>query len=170
MQFNDIFNEQLVGRKSNKMDTLKQAGIIIAGLILGFVAMSVPALQGFLVFVLAVIVVGIVFLVRRFNVEYEYVFTNGDFDVDKITNKSKRKRALSFNVSNIEVMVPVNNKDYARDIEQYDKMYDFTSGIVKDNTYAAICLTNGQKLKIIIEPNEKMFEAIRSYIPRKIKK
>lgn len=170
MQFNDIFNEQLVERKPNKSDTIKKVGIAAAGVVLVFLALSIQVLQAFLIPILAAVIFGVVFMMRRFNVEYEYVFTNGELDVDKIINKSKRKRALSFHVSNIEVMVPVNNKDYAREVEKFDKLYDFSSGTVQDNTYAAICDTNGQRLKIIIEPNEKMFDAIRAYIPRKIKK
>lgn len=170
MQFNDIFNEQLVARKSNKTDTFKKVGLVALGVVLMFVALSVPVLQGFIVPILVVVVVGVVFLMRRFNIEYEYVFTNGELDVDKIINKSKRKRALSFHVSNIEIMVQVDNKDHARELEKFDKLYDFSSGVNQENTYVAICDTNGQRLKIILEPNDKMFDAIKAYIPRKIKK
>ncbi len=170
MQMNDIFNEQLVQRKPNKMDMIKKIGVIVLGLLLLIVVMGVPSLAGFQLPLIIVVIIGIVFVMRRFNIEYEYVFTNGDFDVDKIINKSKRKRVVSFHVSNIEVMVPAGNKDYARDVEKFGKLYDFSSGELKDNTYIAIAESGGTRMKIIFEPNEKMFDAIRSYIPRKIKK
>lgn len=32
-----------------------------------------------------------VLMFRNLNVEYEYVFVNGDLDIDKIMNKARRK-------------------------------------------------------------------------------
>lgn len=171
MQKSDVFNEQLVSRKQNKMDTIKKVGIIIGGLVLIVLSSAIKILATFLLPLVVIIIVVELYLLRRFNIEYEYTFTNGDLDIDKIINKSKRKHVLTISVNDILVMVPVNNSDYAKEVEDYTKLYDFSSGTVKENTYAAIIRsgTDG-KIKFIIEPNEKMFKAIRSYIPRKIRK
>lgn len=170
MQINDIFNEQLVERKPNRADTVKKAGIVLAGLVLGVLIIGVPYLAGFQLPLLIVDVFAVVFFMRRFNVEYEYVFTNGELDVDKIINKSKRKRVFSIHVTNIQVMVPADSNDYAKEVENFSKQYDFSSGTVKENTYIAMCDDKNVRTKVVFEPNEKMFDAIRSYIPRKIKK
>lgn len=170
MQINDIFNEQLVSRKSNKADGLKKAGVIIVGVLLGLLVIGIPSLAALQLPILVGVIVLVVFVLRRFNVEYEYVFTNGELDIDKIINKSARKRVFSIHVSNIEVMVAADNKDYAREVENFTKSFDFSSGTIKENTYIAICDANKVRTKFTFEPNEKMFDAIRSYIPRKIKK
>jgi hypothetical protein len=166
----DIFNEQLITRQQNSKDLLKKIGFIVAGFVILGLTMVLPIISGFFPVILVVVVIGEVFLLRRFNVEYEYVFTNGDFDVDKIINKSKRKRTLSVNVNQFIIMVPVMNKDYAREIESFTKVFDISSGVVNENTYAAIYELSGSRVKLIFEPNQKMFDAIRSYIPRTIKK
>ncbi|MCF8019928.1 MAG: DUF6106 family protein [Vallitaleaceae bacterium] len=170
MKVNDIFNEQLVERKQNMTDNLKKITILAGGVLFLAVAFFIPGLRG-LIYIIAIgIVFGMVVLLRRFNVEYEYIFTNGELDIDQITNKSKRKRVLSIHVDDFAIMVPVSNKDYGKDVEKYSKLYDVSSGILQDNTYAAIFDKDSRKVKLIFEPNEKMFNAIRAYIPRKIKK
>lgn len=170
MQSNDMFNEQLVERKPNRSDVIKKIGIILLGIILLVLVLGIPALESFQLPVIVVVIFAIVFFIRRMNIEYEYVFTNGELDVDKIINKSKRKHIVSIHVTKFMVMVPAGNKDFAKEVETYSKLYDFSSGTIKENTYAAIYEAGGNRVKIIFEPNDKMFAAIRSYIPRKIKK
>lgn len=167
---NDVFNEQLVARQPNQKDLIQKIGIGAGGALLIFVALSVQVLMGFIIPIIAAIVVGVVFLLRRYNIEYEYVFTNGDLDIDKIINKSKRKNAMSISVRSFETMVPVANKDYEREVSHFTKLYDFSSGTVKDNTYAVIFDKDKERVKMIFEPDEHMFKAIRSYIPRIVKK
>lgn len=167
---NDVFNEQLVARKPNQKDTLKKAGIALAGVAIIFVTLMVQVLAQFFPIILLGVIAGSVFLFRRYNLEYEYVFTNGDLDIDKIINKSKRKNALNVNVRSFETMVPVSNKDYEREVSNYTKLMDFSSGVVKDTTYAVIFEQDKNRVKMIFEPNEQMFKAIRTYIPRVVKK
>ncbi len=167
---NDVFNEQLVARRPNQKDLLQKIGIGVAGAVLIFLGMNVPALMSFVVPIIAVVIVGVVFLFRRYNIEYEYVFTNGDLDIDKIINKSKRKNALSVSVRSFATMVPVANKDYEKEVSNFTKLYDFSSGTVKENTYAVIFDRDKEHVKMIFEPDEQMFKAIRNFIPRIIKK
>ncbi|PKM65595.1 MAG: hypothetical protein CVU95_14795 [Firmicutes bacterium HGW-Firmicutes-2] len=170
MKVNDIFNEQLVERKQNMTDNLKKVTILAAGVLLLATAFLIPGLRS-LIYVIAIgIIAAIVILLRRFNVEYEYIFTNGELDIDQITNKNKRKRLLSVHVDSFMIMVPISNKDYGKDVDKYSKLYDVSSGVLHDNTYAAIFDKDSKKIKLVFEPNEKMFNAIRAYIPRKIKK
>lgn len=167
---NDVFNEQLVARKPNQKDLLKKVGIIGVGIIVIFAALTIEFLMAFIVPVIIVIIVGVVFLMRRYNIEYEYVFTNGELDIDRITNKSRRKQVLSVNVKSFETMVPAGNKNYESEISHFTKLYDFGSGTVTENTYIAIFDKDKERVKMIFEPNEQMFKAIRAYIPRIIKK
>jgi len=167
---NDVFNEQLVARGGSQKDLLKKIGISVVGALIVCVSMNIPQVATFIPMILIAVVAGIVFLFRRYNIEYEYVFTNGDLDIDRIINKSRRKSALSVNVRSFVTMVPVTNKDYEREVSNYTKLMDFSSGTVKDNTYAVIFEKDKNRVKMIFEPDEQMFKAIRSYIPRVIKK
>jgi len=167
---NDVFNEQLVARKPNQKDLLKKVGIVGVGIILIFVALTIDFLMAFIVPVIVIVVVGVVFFMRRYNIEYEYVFTNGDLDIDRITNKSRRKQVLSISVKSFETMVPAMSKNYDNEISRFTKVFDFGSGTITDQTYIVIFEQDKERVKMIFEPNDQMFKAIRAYIPRIIKR
>ena len=52
-----------------------------------------------------------VFLFRRLDLEYEYLYVNGDLDIDKIMGKQKRKRVFSMNVNDLELLDAKQNQD-----------------------------------------------------------
>lgn len=92
---NDALYEQLVTRK------LKASGIFISILVIALAAaaavLGMPFL-GFLSFIIAILIlmIGYYFIFSKFNVEYEYMILNHDFQIDAIYNKSKRKNMLQF--------------------------------------------------------------------------
>ncbi len=167
---NDVFNEQLIARQPNKKDFLKKVGIIIAGVVLILVAMMIEAITAFILPIIIIIGFLVFHFNRRLNLEFEYIFTNGDLDVDKILYKTKRKHVLSVNVKDFITMVPLSNKEYEHEVSRYTKFYDFSSGTINENTYGVIYEHGKERIKLIIEPNEQLFKAIKAYIPRVIKK
>lgn len=167
---NDVFNEQLVAKKSTPKDLMIRIGIALGGVALIAIALTVKVLLTFMVPIVIVIIFIELVLIRSLNVEFEYIFTNGELDIDKITNKSRRKQVLSVNVRSFITMVPLKGKAFEGEISQYSQVMDFSSGVVTENTYAALVDINNKRVKLIIEPNEQMFKAIRTYIPRIVKK
>ena len=107
-----------------------------------------------------------VFMFRRLNVEYEYLFLNGDLDIDKIMNKSKRKRVFSTNVKEMELFAPVNSER----LEQFknSKVINLSSGRADARLYAMIVANNGQTAKLIFEPNDTIIEGLFMLAPRKV--
>lgn len=53
---------------------------------------------------------------KMLNVEYEYIVTNGEMDVDMIQSKTNRKRLITFNCSDIEKIEP-----YVKGCDLYEK-------------------------------------------------
>ncbi|MBN2221630.1 MAG: hypothetical protein JW708_05425 [Vallitaleaceae bacterium] len=172
MGYNDVFKEQLVKKKGNSKDLLAKSGLVLAGVVLIFALGFIPVIGelGLYPILFAVIIWLEFIFLRRFNVEFEYVFTNGELDIDKIYNRSKRKHALSVDVKSFTVMVNMKMNNAKGEMGDFSKTLDFSSGEVNENTYAAIFEDNGIKTRLIFEPNETLFDAIRTYIPRKIKK
>ena len=90
----DHYNEQLVKKETEASDIAKKI-LIIAGtlLITGLCVYSVFVF-GFLP--LIVLVFGVFYLswylMTSTSVEYEYIVTNNDMDIDKIVGQRKRKR------------------------------------------------------------------------------
>ena len=85
---NDFYTEQLVKKQTDMKDILIKA-ILVSLTIVSFVVILMYPIG--LILPILMIVLD-VFMFRRLNVEYEYLFLNGDLDIDKIMNKSKRKK------------------------------------------------------------------------------
>jgi hypothetical protein len=172
MAYNDVFKEQLVKRENNGKDMMKKAGIIVGAIVLILIASMVPFITGMGLLLPLVVVIGwlAVFLIRRLNIEYEYIFTNGELDVDRIFNKSKRKRAISVDVRSFHVFVNVKHPDYKQETSNVEKTLDFSSGLENDNLYAGILDHDGKRTKLLMEPNDTLIDGIKMYIPRKVKK
>ena len=172
MAYNDVFKEQLVKREKNGKDTMKKIGIIIGALVLIIILSMIPFIIRLGLLLPLIVVIGwlAIFFIRRLNQEFEYVFTNGELDIDRIYNKSKRKRALSIDVRSIHVLINAKHPDYQQETNNIKETFDFSSGIETDNLYAAVLDHDGKRTKLLMEPNDTLLDAIKMYIPRKVKK
>ena len=102
----DLYSELLV----KKEQTVKDQAIKI--LLIFFIVFT--AIAGLLLTPLAwvlTIALGVAayFVMPLLDLEYEYVFVNGELDIDRIASKSKRKRMKSFDLAKMEIMAPVNS-------------------------------------------------------------
>ncbi|NLC20012.1 MAG: hypothetical protein GX757_12515 [Clostridiales bacterium] len=116
----------------------------------------------------AVIVIVMVYLLPKLNVEYEYIFVDGQIDFDRITGKSRRKTMLRIDMEEVEIIAiqGSHSLDPYKNI-QCVKM-DFTSGAKDAKPYIAIANKNGKKYMIAFEPNELMLTMIKQKSPRKL--
>jgi hypothetical protein len=100
----DIFIEQLVEKRPETRTKLTK--VVILGLA---AALSALCMAAFLLTgqILALIVIpGVIWLAahtsRNLYVEYEYILTNKELDIDKIIGRNKRKRMLTLNLTSAE--------------------------------------------------------------------
>ncbi|WP_346663933.1 DUF6106 family protein [uncultured Merdimonas sp.] len=159
---NDYYTEQLVKKKPDSKDMAIKAGLILLTVITVLIVFLFPV--GLILPILAIVLD--VFMFRRLNVEYEYLYVNGDLDIDKIMNQAKRKRVFSMNVSELELLAPVD----APELRLYQKArtLDFSSGTGQAREYALIVAERGEQKKIIFEPNETIIEGFFMLAPRKV--
>ena len=94
--------------------------------------------------------------------------TNDELDIDVIMNQSSRKRALTVEIRGIEAMALYKDKKDDKSFNKYEKTLDFSSGTMKDNTYVFLYKHKEKGVRVIFEPNESIFKAIKRYIPNKI--
>ena len=160
-----VFKEQIVKRQSNIKDNLLRAGIIIAAVLISFIALTM--LEGFGMFVAAAAVFGAWFLMSFLRLEYEYAFTDGELDIDVIYNRSRRKRVFSARVNDFEIMAHVDDKMHMGSFHSAQEVRNYSSGVTTDNTYAFLTNHNGKRIKVIIEPNEVMLKAIATVLTRR---
>lgn len=171
----DNFAEQLVKKQLTKSDKTRNTISLVIGIVLTvfFFVTSVftignGGLFSFLGIILAAFS-GIMTYINQRNkkVEYEYTFTNGDLDIDKIIAQAKRKEMLTIQVSKFtafgryDLSVPEETDDmtvvYATDnIESHEYYADF-----QHEEYG--------ETRLIFCPDEKMLGNINNCLPRQLR-
>ncbi|MDO4331509.1 MAG: DUF6106 family protein [Eubacteriales bacterium] len=160
---NESYVECLVARKkSGGMGALKVVLIVITalGVIMGMVFFP------FLIIALAA-GVGAYFASMYASMEFEYLYLDKEISVDKIMNKTKRKKAEKFDVNRIEILAPVNSWHLDNFKNREFKVTDYSSGVASqpDKRYAMI-YDGGRK--ILLEPNIEFVKAVQFVAPRKV--
>ncbi len=169
----DYFNENLVQRKKTGKDII----LIIAAILLG-IALSVFLLPfiftqfiGQLVLLaIAGVWYGVYVIITRRRVEFEYIVTNNEMDVDKIVAKRKRSRLFTLNTKEIEVMAPLNDPDFQREQQNVNiaERLDISSGNPEARRYFAVFMKDTKRTFIIFEPTRKMLGIFKRYSPQNV--
>ncbi len=117
-----------------------------------------------------IVIVGI-FISPLFNVDYEYVYVDGQIDFDRITSGEKRKTMLRIDLDNIELMAPMTSHrmDPFRNMQGIIKN-DFSSQQETAATYGIVFSDGDKKNLVIYEPGEEMFSLAARKAPRKVYK
>lgn len=162
----DLYSELLVKREPTTKDTLMKYGLIILT--------SLAVIAGLFInpiLLIAAVVFGIAcyFVIPKTDVEYEYLFINGDFDIDMVMAKTKRKKVKSFKLSDADLVAPLDSHrmDYYNG-NQKMKVMDFSSGNPKNKRFAVITRLDGEICKIILEPDETLAHAMKNSAPSKV--
>ena len=159
----EFMTEQLVKRQQTVKDKLLKALIITVTVLFLPLILLMPSL--FLLWIIIIVVDA--YLFQRMNVEFEYLYFNGDLDIDKIVNKQSRKGKLKINIKeDMDFMAPTGAPELYR--FQNLKKLDFSTKTPENKTYTMIALHKGQKVQVIFEPNEEILKGIRDLVPRKI--
>ena len=161
----DVFKEQIVKRKPTFKDTAIRVCLIVLVILIFFI--SLMLLQAFAVIITAAAGFGAFFLMSFLSVEYEYVFTNGELDIDAIYNRSRRKRLFTAKVNDFELMAHIDDKAHEGAFNNVQETRDYSSGSPGPDTYVCLTNYNSKKIKLILEPNEKMLKAIAGTISRR---
>ena len=91
----------------------------------------------------------------------------GGMSVDKIFNKTRRKKAEKFELDRIEIFAPINSW-HLDGVKNRDlKTTDYSSGVAGQPDKRYLMIYNGDR-KVIMEPNPAMVKAMQSVAPRKV--
>ena len=168
----DIFVEQLVKKRRTGLDYLRIVACIFGAFILLLIMVMGMAIKGigFIIFVACCALIYLLYLlITATNLEYEYCFTNGALDVDKIINVRSRKRLTEVNVRKIDMMASNKNREFKRFLEDRNvkKIYACTHPQDDGVFFIRYQDDNGSKM-LIFNPNDKIKEGIRRYNPQKV--
>lgn len=169
----DTFFEQIVAIKTTLKSALAVMGIwlgfFIVSLALLFLTRIIPLLSAMLGFVAMVIILLGYFafkLTKKFSIEYEYIITNGCFDVDKIIARSSRKRMMTFEISTVEAIEKFNpNAMPTRDFKE--KLVACNPD--DPNAYYMIMSEDGKGTRLLVfAPDERIKGAVKKFLPKYI--
>ena len=158
----DFYTEQLIKKQTTGKDRM----IKILLILLTVVSVLIIFIFPFGIILPVALIALDVFMFQRMDVEYEYLFVNGSLDIDKIMAKSRRKNMFSMEMTDLEMMAPSGSPE----LRPYQglKGTDYSSGMPGADTYELIVVNNGEKKKIIFEPNKTVCEGLKMLAPRKV--
>ena len=164
MMNDNSYVECLVAGKARPLVVfLKYLMILMAvfSFILGFLSGNI-----FFMILFVACGVGVYFASLNASIEYEYQYCEREVTVDKILNKSRRKKVATFETGKIEVFAPSKSYhlDEYRNKDNY-RTLDFSSGNEENPTYTMYY--DGRE-KVIFEASRELVDAIKNVAPRKV--
>lgn len=97
-----------------------------------------------------------------FNVEYEYIITNGTLDIDKITNKSSRKRVLSLELGQVSRLEKYNPNMLA----SLNSKAVVVACNSADEAYLTVAEGDGKAAYLVFAPDERLRGAMEKFVPK----
>ena len=164
----DAYTEQIVSKIPTTNDTIKKVGIGVLAILAALIVFLVTNLFGLSAIGLLLAggcIYGGFYFITCMDVEYEYIITNGEIDIDKIIAKRKRKRLITAKASTFEKFGL---------LKEADQSGSFTTvlascGVSSNEYYADFKHTTHGQVRLIFSPNEKVLEALKPYISRTIR-
>lgn len=158
----DSFTEQLVKQNATASAVLKRVAVVLGIILCVVIMIAVP-----IFFILpAAGIFALMYLWKRFgSVEFEYIYYNGEIDIDKIMGKEARKRVVSISAKDMTILAPTGSGELNRFMQL--KTYDCSSKSGA-RTYEAITKLKEQDVRVIFEPNDEILQGMRYLAPRKV--
>jgi hypothetical protein len=107
-------------------------------------------------------------LQSRLNVEFEYLVTNDSLDVDKIMSQRKRARIFSSDCRSFDAVGKVHSHNYGPHVASNAEVIFAGSSMASEDLYFITLNYKGKKTVLYFEPDKRMLDSFRRYIPKKI--
>ncbi|MCL2754736.1 MAG: hypothetical protein FWD35_03330 [Oscillospiraceae bacterium] len=161
----DTFIEQLVTKKPDTRAQFAKAGLIILAALMCLFCFLAMILTG--VALTLLIIPGILWVanyyVRSMHTEYEYILTNQELDIDKITGKAKRKRMITLNLKNAE--------SFGAYSPENSTAVDVTVAAHDNSLVGLFCLVVNHeaygKVNLLFNPDERFIDKLVGVLPAK---
>lgn len=169
MDHQDVYVEHIVKHLPDAVSALKKTGIVAAAIVIPAVFMVVQAVSFLAPVAFVLCVWGGFKLFRMQSLEYEYIVTNGELDVDKIMGRAKRKRVVTVDARSFELFAPMtkeHEREYAS--QTINKTYDVASSKNSpDRWFALFNGKDGVRAILILDYDERVMNAMKPFIPRR---
>lgn len=164
----DLYTEQLYRKRKTLPETLLQLLIFLgcfsaSALLIFFFNMlsSFGSMAGMMIVIIFIYFAYKYQWFQQFDREFEYLYFNGDIDIDRITAKSTRKRLLSLKAANVIRFGAY--RDAIRTNVPVDKVIDVTSGFETENQICFLVTRerNYGTVLLIFEPKAEILNDMK---------
>lgn len=187
----DIFIEHLVPKKKDTKDKLIITGIIAAGvvvtllllaliLVVAFAAAGQEKMRSFssMAFSIGFVLIafawyGAYLLINMRSIEYEYIMTNNEIDIDKVMSKKGRKHLVSFDIKDAVQMARIDDNEangVYKNPPEGVKVLNYSAMNQNGYTYFVDCSIEEKRVIILWQPTGRMVEGLWKFNPRAVKK
>jgi hypothetical protein len=161
---NETYVECMVKRKPNLGIKLLYAALVALTALLvlwGLVA-------GFLFLVIGGVFAALTYYVYlNSEIEYEYIYVDRQLSVDKVLNRSRRKKVAAYDLERMEILAPIASYQLDSYKNRTAQVVDYSSGEKKEPDPRFSLYYDG-KTQIVFEPSPEMVKAIAMVAPRKV--
>ncbi|MBR4073049.1 MAG: hypothetical protein IKK24_03810 [Clostridia bacterium] len=164
----DTFFEQIVAIRKTGKTMLAIVGIWVLFIIVAYALFTLGNIFAMFFSICLLLILlagwGAFKLTKRFSIEYEYIITNGTFDVDKIIAQSSRKRMMSFEISDVQAVEKFNPSAVPNG--NFEKTL-FACDMDDPAAYYMIVSKEGKGTRLLVfAPDERIKGAIKKFLPR----
>lgn len=168
----DAVVECLVERKPTAFSKIFKAVAIVVDVIA--IALSIMILffiPGY--FILICVLAGVAWFItwlafKYGNVEYEYSYFDGEFTVDKILNRSKRKRVKRFDFTKVDRVALADANVFGDRPGQQRAFFDCSDNDPETQDYIVLVCEDQQDTYLVrFSPNEELLEMLKKKYSRK---
>ena len=165
----DTFVEELVVKRKGLLNLLLSLLFVVVAAVLAFACFIL--LSAIFPAMLVILVVGAYLGIKFQGVEFEYSFTNGELDIDKIMAKRKRKTLVSVNYKQICVMAPYT-AEYEGETKDY-RVSEIIRAVSSKNSanqwFFIYEKQEGGYGFVVFQPSKRFREAMRKYMHSRLK-
>ncbi|MCL1880910.1 MAG: hypothetical protein FWF76_01890 [Oscillospiraceae bacterium] len=167
---NDIFIEQLITRKpDNRATTIKIGILVLTALLCTIIVLAIMFIPNTLAIGLMAII-GAIWLsgsiVKGLHTEYEYILTNQEFDIDKISGKRKRRRMITLDLTNTEKFDRYNESTSLLDSDVTVSAHDNS---LVNLWYLTVKHNSHGRVALLFNPSENFLEMLNKALPPKFR-
>lgn len=160
MIYHDVYIEQAVSQKKRRInDGLSVLCIVF---ILWTLFLEVATLNLAFTILIVIFIALIVYLQHNKQTDFDYIYTNGVLEIDRISGGSKRKNLFTIDIEHLVVIAPSKTEPVMPYVGKRMKTLDCTSH--EEVPYYTMILHNPAKdedWKILWEPKEEFLEEFK---------
>ncbi|MCR5396786.1 MAG: hypothetical protein K6E64_04880 [Lachnospiraceae bacterium] len=160
MIYHDVYIEQAVSQKKRRIND--GLSILCVVFILWTLFLEVATLNLAFTILIVIFIALIVYLQHNKQTDFDYIYTNGVLEIDRISGGTKRKNLFTIDIEHLVVIAPSKTEPVMPYVGKRMKTLDCTSH--EEVPYYTMILHNPAKdedWKILWEPKEEFLEEFK---------